>query len=128
MFQEISRADHESGANLIVYRNLTLGDRYGIHTKNPIALGGSSCFDFLDSADLRRIYNEIGTYLDSLSLERYKTNYCLQPNYKHMTIYQYASDVIGSRYKANNWLLRQSDLTLEEVENKLGQIEYGVYS
>ena len=68
----------------------------------------------------------LGAYLDSLKMPRYLKNYCLQPDHKHLTVYEYACDVLGAKDKANRWLLRQSDLTLEEIENKLGQLEYGV--
>lgn len=126
MWQTISKIEHENGARAIVYKTITLENRYGIHTNNPGYLGGSSANDYMTLEDLRQLYEDIGNYLDILDLERYKTSFCQIDN-KHMTIHQYASDVFGSRYKANNWFKRQHSLTLEEVETKLGQIEHGVF-
>lgn len=76
---------------------------------------------------LRQFYKEIGAYLDTVDIERFRKVYCTIED-PSLTIFEYATDVFDDIHKATSWLLHQpSNLTMKEIETKLGQIKYGVY-
>lgn len=120
MAEHIVSAVNDNGA--IHLHKTTDGFRFFIKEEKYPSIAGVT----IQEADLRRLSEEIAKYFDELDLERYKTSFCQIDN-KYMTIYQYASDVLGSRYKADNWFKRQHSSTLEEVETNLRQIEHGVF-
>lgn len=97
--------------------------------ENPPRIDGchSECPVDVTLEELRDIHRQLGAYLDTVDIERFKYVYCIMEE-PTATIFEYATDVFDNIHTASRWLLRQpADLTMEQIETKLGQIKYGVY-
>lgn len=97
--------------------------------ENPPRIDGchSECPVDVTIEELSDIHKQLGAYLDTVDIERFKYVYCTIED-PSLTIFEYATDVFDDIHKAKSWLLRQpSNLTMEQIEIKLGQIKYGVF-